>query len=97
MARHEKAGGPDAVATVQRYAKAITAGVGAVLTSGAVVLPDNIAPWVALGMAALTGIATATVRNRPPTDSSSDDVTSAGYPDADKWEPPDALGPRSLL
>lgn len=77
-----------AVATVQRYSKGIAATVGALLTSGAFVLPDNIAPWVSLGMAALTAVATVAV----PTTAGRQEQSSAGYPDALKTEPADALG-----
>lgn len=77
-----------AVATVQRYSKGIAATVGALLTSGAFVLPDNVAPWVSLGMAALTAVATVAV----PTTAGRQEETTAGYPDALKTEPDDALG-----
>jgi hypothetical protein len=77
-----------AIAKVQECAKGITAIVGAVLTAGVFVLPDDIQPWVGLGMAALTGIATYRVPNRKP----AAEQTSAGYPDALKTEPADALG-----
>jgi hypothetical protein len=77
-----------AIAKVQECAKGVVAIVGAVLTAGVFVLPDDVQPWVGLGMAALTGIATYQVRNRTP----AAEQTSAGYPDALKSEPEDALG-----
>ncbi|PZE84150.1 hypothetical protein [Curtobacterium sp. MCBD17_032] len=89
MGDHEKPTTAGAtLAVVQQYAKAIVAGVGAVLTAGAITLPDDVAPWVGLGMALLTTAATYKVPNtRPPAEE-----TSAGYPDALKTEPDDALG-----
>jgi len=89
MGDHEATTGTaTAIATVQRYSKGIAATVGALLTSGAFVLPDNVAPWVSLGMAALTAVATVAV----PTTAGRQEQSSAGYPDALKSEPVDALG-----
>lgn len=48
---------------IQKYAKAIVALVGSVLTAGVFVLPDEIQPWVGLGMAVLTTVATYQVKN----------------------------------
>ncbi len=54
---------------VQKYAKAIVSLVGAVLTAGVFVLPSELQPWVGLGMAVLTAIATyATPNKGAPTD-----------------------------
>lgn len=77
-----------ALERVQQYAKGIVALGGAVLTAGVFVLPDDIQPWVGLGMAALTAVATYRVPNAKP----ADEETTAGYPDALKTEPEDALG-----
>lgn len=52
-------------AKVQQYAKAIVSLVGAILTAGAFTLPDDAQPWVGLGMAVLTAIATYAVPNAP--------------------------------
>lgn len=54
---------------VQQYAKAIVSLVGAVLTAGAFTLPDEVQPWVGLGMAVLTAVATYAVPNKPAADS----------------------------
>ncbi|MBT1633756.1 hypothetical protein [Curtobacterium flaccumfaciens] len=78
----------DALASVQRYAKAIVALVGSVLTAGVFTLPDEVQPWVGLGMAVLTTVGTYVVPNAKP----AADETTAGYPDALKTEPGDALG-----
>jgi hypothetical protein len=89
MGDHEQASkAGTAIATVQQYAKGIVALVGSVLTAGVFVLPDDVQPWVGLGMAALTAVATYRVPNRKP----ADEETTAGYPDALKSEPEDALG-----
>lgn len=89
MGDHEKATtAGTALATVQQYAKTIAALIGSVLTAGVVTLPNDVAPWVGLGTAVLTAIATYAVPNRQhPAEQ-----TSAGYPDALKTEPDDALG-----
>lgn len=63
-------------AKVQQYAKAIVTLVGAILTAGAFTLPDEAQPWVGLGLAILTAVATYAVPNKsespatttPPTD-----------------------------
>ncbi|WIA98023.1 hypothetical protein [Curtobacterium sp. MCBA15_004] len=69
MGEHRKISSTAAqLAAVQRYAKAITALVGAVLTAGVVVLPDDVQLWVGLGMAVLTTVGTYAVPNRPPSD-----------------------------
>lgn len=92
MADHAATRTESAVQTVQRYAKGITATVGALLTSGAVVLPDNVAPWVALGMAAVTAVATTAIPNRKPeVPTTTAPTTTAGYPDDQKYEPGDAI------
>jgi hypothetical protein len=52
-------------ATIQQYAKAIVSLVGAILTAGAFTLPDEAQPWVGLGLAILTAIATYVVPNAP--------------------------------
>jgi hypothetical protein len=52
-------------ATIQQYAKAIVALVGAILTAGAFALPDEAQPWVGLGLAILTAIATYRIPNAP--------------------------------
>lgn len=91
MGDHEATSTTSAVETVKRYAKGITATVGALLTSGAVVLPDNVAPWVALGMAALTAIATTAIPNAAKPGDVPNDHSPAGYPNAAKTEPGDAL------
>jgi hypothetical protein len=89
MGDHEKTTkAATALSTVQQYAKTIVALVGSVLTAGVVTLPDDVAPWVGLGMAVLTTVATYAVPNRQPPA----EQTSAGYPDALKTEPDDALG-----
>lgn len=55
--------------TIQKYAKAIVALVGSVLTAGVFVLPDEVQPWVALVLAVLTTVATYQVPNKgAPTD-----------------------------
>lgn len=89
MGDHEqttKAG--TALATVQQYAKAIVALVGSVLTAGVFTLPAEAQPWVGLGMAVITTVATYAVPNRTP----AAEQTTAGYPDGLKTEPDDALG-----
>lgn len=53
-------------AKLQQYAKAIVSLVGAILTAGAFTLPDDVQPWVGLGMAVLTAIATYAVPNTKP-------------------------------
>lgn len=89
MGDHEaRTSASDALATVQRYAKAIVALVGSVLTAGVFTLPDEAQPWVGLGMAVLTTIATYVV----PNGTRKEEETTAGYPDALKTEPDDALG-----
>lgn len=50
--------------TIQKYAKAIVALVGSVLTAGVFVLPDEVQPWVGLGLAVLTTVATYQVKNK---------------------------------
>lgn len=52
-------------AKVQQYAKAIVSLVGAILTAGAFTLPDEAQPWVGLGLAILTAVATYAVPNKP--------------------------------
>ncbi len=59
-------------AKVQQYAKAIVSLVGAVLTAGAFTLPDEVQPWVGLGMAVLTAVATYAVPNKPAEDATVD-------------------------
>ncbi|MBT1675998.1 hypothetical protein [Curtobacterium aurantiacum] len=89
MGDHEKTTSTaSAIGTVQRYAKALVALVGSVLTAGVFTLPDEAQPWVGLGMAVLTTVATYAVPNATPPE----EVTSAGYPDGLKTEPEDALG-----
>jgi hypothetical protein len=51
---------------VQQYAKAIVSLVGAILTAGAFTLPDEAQPWVGLGLAILTAVATYAVPNTAP-------------------------------
>lgn len=77
-----------ALERAQQYAKAIVALVGSVLTAGVFTLPDEAQPWVGLCLAVLTTVATYVVPNRTPPS----EQTSAGYPDALKSEPKDALG-----
>ena len=90
MGDHEKTtGAAVAIATVQQYAKGIVALVGSVLTAGVFTLPDEVQPWVGLGMAVLTAAGTYAVPNAKP----AAEQTTAGYPDALKSEPADALGP----
>lgn len=75
---------------LQQYAKAIVALVGAVLTAGAFTLPDEVQPWVGLGMAILTAIATYGVKN------GADTTVGKDEPPADVDEPTagdDALVP----
>ncbi|QKS15676.1 hypothetical protein HUN59_05110 [Curtobacterium sp. Csp2] len=62
-------------AKVQQYAKAIVSLVGAVLTAGAFTLPDEVQPWVGLGMAVLTAVATYAVPNKPAETAAGDDDT----------------------
>ncbi|WIA95792.1 hypothetical protein [Curtobacterium sp. MCBA15_004] len=55
--------------TIQKYAKAIVALIGSVLTAGVFVLPVEAQPWVGLGLAVLTAAATYQVPNKgAPTD-----------------------------
>lgn len=62
---------------LQQYAKAIVTLVGAVLTAGVFVLPDEAQPWVGLVMAVLTAIATyATPNKKPSTPEHSTEQTS---------------------
>ncbi|PYY34090.1 hypothetical protein DEJ16_12605 [Curtobacterium sp. MCJR17_055] len=77
------------LATCQQYAKTIVTGVGGLTSVGLLTnLPEPYNVWVGLGTALLTTFATYKVRNaRPPAEQ-----TSAGYPDALKTEPDDALG-----
>lgn len=49
---------------LQQYAKAIVSLVGAILTAGAFTLPDEAQPWVGLGLAVLTAVATYAVPNK---------------------------------
>lgn len=88
MGAHERTSSVSGIATVQRYAKAIVALAGSVLTAGVFTLPDEVQPYVGLGMAVLTTIATYATPNATP----ADEPTTAGYPDALKSEPDDALG-----
>jgi hypothetical protein len=54
---------------VQKYAKAIVAFVGAFLTAGSAFIPAEWAPWVSLGLAVVTTVATYQVPNTgSPTD-----------------------------
>lgn len=59
---------------LQQYAKAIVSLVGAILTAGAFTLPDEAQPWVGLGLAVLTAVATYAVPNKTPADPSVDDT-----------------------
>lgn len=63
---------------IQQYAKAIVSLVGAILTAGAFTLPDEAQPWVGLGMAVLTAIATYAVPNKADTTPSANDVLVKG-------------------
>lgn len=64
-------------AKVQQYAKAIVSLVGAILTAGAFTLPDEAQPWVGLGLAILTAVATYAVPNKPAAPVEGTDTPSA--------------------
>lgn len=63
---------------IQQYAKAIVSLVGAILTAGAFTLPDDVQPWVGLGMAVLTAIATYAVPNKQPDELGKHDALRKG-------------------
>lgn len=90
MGEHAKTTGFRAgLARAQQYAKTVTTGVGALTSVGLLAgLPDPWNVWVGLGTALLTTFATYRVPNAKP----AGEQTSAGYPDALKTEPADALG-----
>lgn len=63
---------------LQQYAKAIVSLVGAILTAGAFTLPDEAQPWVGLGLAVLTAVATYAVPNKTEPVATDSDVLAAG-------------------
>ncbi|UXZ57102.1 hypothetical protein [Curtobacterium sp. Arg-1] len=79
---------------LQQYAKAIVALVGSILTAGAFTLPDEVQPWVGLGMAVLTAIATYGVKNGAHTTVGKDEPpASADEPGSgDALVPGDGIG-----
>lgn len=76
-------------ARAQQYAKTVVTGVGGLTSVGLLTgLPDPWNLWVGLGTALLTTFATYRVPNAKP----AKEETTAGYPEALKTEPADALG-----
>lgn len=63
---------------IQETAKAIVALVGAVLTAGVFVLPDDVQVYVGLGVAILTAIGTYAIPNADPTRPAKGDALTYG-------------------
>ncbi|WP_284761603.1 hypothetical protein [Curtobacterium sp. MEB011] len=75
------------LATIQKYAKALVALLGALLTAGTTLIPAEWAPYLSLVLAIATAIATMQVPNTDPTKPGDGDVLVAGDGLGDDGQP----------